>query len=286
MPPPSKHAGRMQVYVKGGGLTEVQIAFFTHAETRQFAESGTARVPSKLRHLTVFAPAAVADPVPPGTMTGGGDGAAVIVTPARQLPPPVQNWMTIRQAKDAGMLPHTWKNPSGAFRTAKNRAKKEGIPGPAGQGHEGLRRPCTTPWSSPTSSSGSQKGRQPDMEASHHHRVVLVAVHLLGGAHARTTTGASACTDSRTDTYGRGLGTGASASAGSVSGTVCKPAGKRTDPTKENTMALPTLTPEQRAAALEKAARGPRRARRGQDPPQARHRRPCPPSSPRARTTT
>lgn len=126
MPPPSKHEGRMQLYVKGGDLTEVQVAFFTHAETRQFAESGTARVPSKLRHLTVFAPGRVADPVPAGTMTGGGDGSAVIVTPAPQLPPSVQNWMTIRQAKDAGMLPRTWKNPSGAFGTLKNRAKKAG----------------------------------------------------------------------------------------------------------------------------------------------------------------
>jgi hypothetical protein len=135
----SKHAGRMQVYVKGGnaGVTEVQVAFFTHAETRKFAESGTARVPAKLRHLTVFEPAAAADPVPPGTVTGGGDGSAVILTPVAELPAAVRNWMTIRQAKDAGLIPHTWKSPSGAFGTLKNRAKKEGRPVPAVKGWKG-----------------------------------------------------------------------------------------------------------------------------------------------------
>jgi len=127
MPSSSKHAGRIQVYVKGrDGVTAVQVAFFTHEQTRQFAESGTGRVPSKLRHLTVFAPGHVADPVPQGTVTGGGDGTAVIVTPAPALSPPVQNWMTIRQARDAGLIPVTWKNPSGAFGTLKNRAKKAG----------------------------------------------------------------------------------------------------------------------------------------------------------------
>ena len=140
MPSSSKHAGRIQVFVKGrDGVTAVQVAFFTHAETRQFAESGTARVPSKLRHLTVFHPGQVADPVPAGTMTGGGDGTAVIVTPTPALPPPVRNWVTIRQAKEAGMLPHTWKNPSGAFGTLKNRAKKEGRPVPQVKGMQGTK---------------------------------------------------------------------------------------------------------------------------------------------------
>lgn len=138
MPVPAKHAGRIQVFVKGrDGVTAVQVAFFTHAETRRFAESGTARVPAKLRHLTVFEPCRTADPVPAGMMTGGGDGSAVIVTPRPQLPPPVQNWMTIRQAKDAGLIPHTWKNPSGAFGTLKNRAKKEGRPVPQVKGMKG-----------------------------------------------------------------------------------------------------------------------------------------------------
>ena len=63
MPASSKHAGRIQVYVKGrDGVTAVQVAFFTHEQTRQFAESGTARVPDKLRHLTEFRPAGVTDP--------------------------------------------------------------------------------------------------------------------------------------------------------------------------------------------------------------------------------
>ena len=125
MPASSKHAGRIQVFVKGrDGVTAVQVAFFTHEQTRRFAESGTGRVPVKLRHLTEFRPAGIADPVPAGTVTGGGDGSAVIVTPA--LSPPVRNWMTIQQARESGLIPHTWKNPSGAFGTLKNRAKKAG----------------------------------------------------------------------------------------------------------------------------------------------------------------
>ena len=35
------------------------------------------------------------------------------------------------------MLPHTWKNPSGAFGTVKNRAKKQGIPVPEVKGMKG-----------------------------------------------------------------------------------------------------------------------------------------------------
>lgn len=131
MPPPSRHAGRMQVFVKGGDLSETQIAFFTHAETRQFAEEGTGSVPAKLRHLTEFRPAGVTVPRPSGLAgTGGGDGSAVVVTsmPALQAPP-VQNLMTIRQARVHGMLPRTWTT-NGAFRTAKSRAKKDGIPVP------------------------------------------------------------------------------------------------------------------------------------------------------------
>lgn len=140
MPAPSKHEGRMQLFVKGGDLTEVQMVFVTHKQTRQFAEAGTARVPSALRHLTEFRPSGVTDPRPPGgTVTVGSDGGTVIVTaPAQAIaPPPVRNWMTIRQAKEAGMLPHTWKNPSGAFGTVKNRAKKEGRTIPEVKGWNG-----------------------------------------------------------------------------------------------------------------------------------------------------
>lgn len=141
MPPASKHAGRMQVYVKGGDVTEVQVAFFTHEETRKFAESGTARVPGELRHLTEFRPAGVTVPHAPGT-TGrgsGGDGSAVAVTRVPELPPPVRNWMTIRQAKEAGLIPHTWTNPRSAFSTLKNRAKREGRPVPEVKGMQGTR---------------------------------------------------------------------------------------------------------------------------------------------------
>ena len=140
MPSPSKHQGRMQVYVKGDGLTEVQIAFFTHQQARLIAQEGTARVPASLRHLTEFRPSGVTDLRPPGgTVTAGSDGSTVIVTaPAQALaPPPVRNWMTIRQAKAAGMLPHTWANPSGAFGTVKNRAKKQGRPVPDVKGMNG-----------------------------------------------------------------------------------------------------------------------------------------------------
>ena len=127
MPASSKHAGRIQVYVKGrDGITTVQVAFFTHEQTRRFAESGAGRVPNRLRHLTEFRPAPVSDPAPASTVTGGGDGSAVTVTPAPQIPPPLKNWMTIQQAREAGLIPHTWKNPSGAFGTLKNRAKKAG----------------------------------------------------------------------------------------------------------------------------------------------------------------
>ena len=139
MPSSSKHEGRMQVYIKGGDLTEVQVAFFTHQQARQLAEEGTGRVPAKLRHLTEFRPAGVTDPRPPDGVTGGSDGSTVVVTaPAQAIaPPPVRNWVTIRQAKAAGMIPHTWANPSGAFGTAKNRAKKQGRPVPDVKGMNG-----------------------------------------------------------------------------------------------------------------------------------------------------
>ena len=140
MPSPSKHAGRMQLYVKGGDVTEVQVAFFTHAETRQFAQSSPARVPAKLRHLTTSAPATPAGPVTLLTWPEESrDAPAAPVTVIPQLPPPVHNWMTIRQEKEAGMLPRTWKNPSGAFGTLKNRAKKEGRPVPDVKGWQGTR---------------------------------------------------------------------------------------------------------------------------------------------------
>jgi hypothetical protein len=127
----------MQLYVKGGDVTEVQVAFFTHAETRQFAQSSPSRVPAKLRHLTT-APAAPAAPVTLLTWPEESrDASPAPVTPPLPIPPPVHNWMTIRQAKDAGMLPRTWKNPSGAFGTVKNRAKKEGRPVPEVQGWKG-----------------------------------------------------------------------------------------------------------------------------------------------------
>ena len=66
MPPPSKHEGRMQLFVQGGGLAEVQVAFFTHEQARKIAQEGRARVPAALRHLTVFRPSGVIDPRPVG----------------------------------------------------------------------------------------------------------------------------------------------------------------------------------------------------------------------------
>jgi hypothetical protein len=138
MPVSSKHPGRLQVFVKGReGITAVQVVFFTHKETRQFAESGTARVPARLRHLTELAVSETVDPMPETVMTGGGDGSAVVVTPLAGLPAPVRNWMTIRQAKEHGLIPHTWKNPSGAFGTLKARAKKEGRIVPEVKGMKG-----------------------------------------------------------------------------------------------------------------------------------------------------
>jgi hypothetical protein len=141
MPPPSKHPGRMQVFVKGGDLAEAQIALFTHAEARQFAANSNITVPGELQHLTRFKAAGVKDPYPsvPVVPGQGGDGAAVIVTDVPELPPAVQNWMTIQQAREAGWLPRTWVNPGAAFRTAKSKAKKAGRPVPAVQGYQGTR---------------------------------------------------------------------------------------------------------------------------------------------------
>jgi hypothetical protein len=138
MPAPSKHQGRMQVFVKGGDLTEVQIAFFTHEETRQFAKDGRAEVPAELKFLTRFRPAGVKDPVAASAAPGsGGDGCAVDPGRVPELPPRSRNWMSVRQAKEAGLIPHTWRNPSSAFGTLKNRAKKEGRPVPQVKGKEG-----------------------------------------------------------------------------------------------------------------------------------------------------
>ena len=137
MPAPSRHQGRTQVCVKGGDVTEVQGAFLTHAEAREFSEGGPVRVPAKLRHLTV-APVMADAPVTLLTWPEESrDAAGTVVTPAPQLGPAVRNWMTIRQAKEQGMLPRTRTKPGGAFRTAKHRAAKEGIPVPPVRGKKG-----------------------------------------------------------------------------------------------------------------------------------------------------
>lgn len=135
MPAAAKHAGRLQVFVKGrDGVTVVQVAFFTHKETRRFAESGTARVPNKLRHLTEFKAAGVTDPAPAPSVRPahviGSDGTAVIIGPVPGPAAGARPLLTIRQAREAGLVPATWKNPSGAFGTLKNRAKRAGRPVP------------------------------------------------------------------------------------------------------------------------------------------------------------
>jgi hypothetical protein len=137
MPPPSRHRGRMQVNVKGGSLTETQIAFFTHAEARQLSQTGTGRVPNKLRHLTEFdGPAAAEAPESFDLLRNAPPGAVTAITgpPPEHLAP--GNWMTIRQARDAGMLPRNWTT-SGAFRTAKHRAAKAGMSIPEVRGMKG-----------------------------------------------------------------------------------------------------------------------------------------------------
>lgn len=134
MPPPSKHAGRVQVYVKGSGLTETQIAFVTHREARQLAEAGAGRVPAKLRHLTQL-PASDTEPVTGQARTPLRNDrptlAAAITAAPQDAPPAARNWMTIKQAAEQGWLPASWTNPGGSFRVAKSRAKKAGIPVPA-----------------------------------------------------------------------------------------------------------------------------------------------------------
>ncbi len=137
MPPPSRHRGRMQVNVKGGSLTETQIAFFTHAEARQLAETGNGRVPAKLRHLTVFDHPAAQAPEPHDLLRNESQPPAPAIAGSPVTQPPVGNWMTIRQAEEAGMLPRNWTKPGGAFRTAKHRAAKEGIPVPQVRGKKG-----------------------------------------------------------------------------------------------------------------------------------------------------
>ena len=137
MPPPSRHRGRMQVNVKGGSLNETQIAFFTHAEARQLSETGTGRVPAKLRHLTVFDQPAAQAPEPRDLLRNDAPPSVTAIAGSPPTPPPVQNWMTVRQAQEAGMLPHTWTKPGGAFRTAKHRAAKDGIPVPPVRGKKG-----------------------------------------------------------------------------------------------------------------------------------------------------
>ena len=138
MPPPSRHRGRMQACVKGGDVTEVQGAFLTHAEAREFSEGGPVRVPAKLRHLTVAPAAATTAPVTLLTWPEeSGNATPAGVTPVPQLGPAVRNWMTIAQAKEQGMLPRTWTKPGGAFRTAKHRAAREGIPVPPVRGKKG-----------------------------------------------------------------------------------------------------------------------------------------------------
>jgi hypothetical protein len=129
MPPPSRNPGRMQIYVRGRDPQEVQVVFFTHAQARQLASEGQEHVPAALRHLTEFraAPdARVAGPVP-GTVVVGGDGSAV--APPALAGPPRGNWMTINQAREQGLLPRSWST-NGAFRTAKHRAAKAGVPVP------------------------------------------------------------------------------------------------------------------------------------------------------------
>ena len=142
MPPPSRLRGRMQVHVKGGDTTEVQVAFFTHAEARAYAEQGGVRVPRDLRYLTEFRVTRPADPRPAAVVLqgrviqSGSDGAAVVTGPP-ELPPPVQNLMTLRQAKEAGWVPKTWTNPAGAFSTLKYNARAAGRPVPAVKGKRG-----------------------------------------------------------------------------------------------------------------------------------------------------
>jgi len=54
------------------------------------------------------------------------------------LPLPL-NCVTILESAAAGMLPRAWTKPGGAFRTAKSRAKKDGIPVPDVKGTRGTR---------------------------------------------------------------------------------------------------------------------------------------------------
>jgi len=92
-------------------------------------------VPAKLGHLTVFDHPAAGASEPHDLLRNAPQPVVTAITapPA----PTVDNWMTIRQAEEAGMLPRNWTKPGGAFRTAKHRAAKEGIPVPPVRGKKG-----------------------------------------------------------------------------------------------------------------------------------------------------
>lgn len=114
--------------MKGGGLTETQIAFVTHREARQLAEAGQVRVPAKLQHLTRFDfPDAqkVTSQRRDQVCNDRQVPIAAIAEPEPLLP--LHNLMTVKQAGEHGWLPANWANPGGSFRTAKSRAKKAGI---------------------------------------------------------------------------------------------------------------------------------------------------------------
>ena len=80
----------------------------------------------------------MADPLPPRTIVAGagGDGAAVVLPPEIEPPAPVANWMTIAQAREQGWPPGKWTT-NGAFRTAKSRARRNGVPVPKVQAMRG-----------------------------------------------------------------------------------------------------------------------------------------------------
>ncbi|MGH7732702.1 MAG: pRL2-11, partial [Gemmatimonadales bacterium] len=135
VPRSTRHVGRAQV-VLGGVAHETQVAFFTNAEAREWAESGSVAAPidggydvgqdvTSRRHVTPVTseddPSASRDvtPVRLTLVKGGPDAPAV--PPMPSIPPQVKRY-TLAEACREGIIP---MKPD-ALRAAKKRDTEKG----------------------------------------------------------------------------------------------------------------------------------------------------------------
>jgi hypothetical protein len=132
IPRSTRHVGRAQV-VLGGVATETQVAFFSEAETREWATSGTVAPPLDLygqdvtshRHTPAptleDAPAASRDVTPRLTLVKGGPDATETAPPMPGYAPTVMRY-TLAEASRYGVVP---MKPD-ALRAAKKRDTAKG----------------------------------------------------------------------------------------------------------------------------------------------------------------